>query len=237
MLVTPTSSARCWTDRPAGETQGPKVRRLEGTADARVVGVTAEEPTSINRPDSTVEVVPYDREWPSDFESEAVRVRHVLEASSPTIEHIGSTSIPGMPAKPTIDVLVLVDDVQDVLRHRDVLASIGYDYRPASLTSNDDQLFFRKVGPTGKRTHHMHVVARRSPEGRDYLAFREYLRTHTEDAQAYADVKRQLAEEFASERMRYVDEKARYVDELMARVRVWASRPSDDAGSGASASP
>ncbi len=120
---------------------------------------------------------------------------------------------------------MLVDDVQEMLHHRDALAALGHEYRPASLTSSHDQLFFRKVNPAGKRTHHLHVVARSSPKGYDHLAFRDYLRTHEAEAQAYAAMKLELAERFANERMRYVDEKAVYVDEPMARVRAWASTP------------
>lgn len=84
-------------------------------------------------------------------------------------------------------------------------------------------MFFRKVAATGKRTHHLHVVDRRSPKGQEYLAFRDYLRAHEDEAQRYGDVKLHLAERYADERMRYVDEKARHVDDLMERVRLWRS--------------
>ena len=176
-----------------------------------------------HRPDGTVEVVPHNARWAAQFAAEARQLQSVLASLKPTIEHIGSTSVQGLPAKPTIDVLVLVDDVQEVLRYRDALGALGYDYRPGSLTASDDQLFFRKVAATGKRTHHLHVVARRSSKGRDYVAFRDYLTSHAEEARAYSDVKLDLAERFANERMRYVEEKARYVDVLMERVRTWAS--------------
>lgn len=178
---------------------------------------------SAHRADAAVEVVAHEHGWAAQFDEEAGRLRVVLEALSPSVEHIGSTAVEGLPAKPTIDLLVLVDGVREVLTYVEQLAELGYDYRPASLTSSDDQLFFRKVASTGKRTHHLHVVARRSPKGQDYLAFRDYLRVNEDEARRYAEVKLELAHRFASERMRYVDEKATYVDDLMERVRLWAS--------------
>ena len=183
--------------------------------------MSGDEALNGHRPDGTVEVVVYDARWAAQFAAEAHQLKEVLASLDPTIEHIGSTSVRGLPAKPTIDILVLVDDVQDVLGYEKALGTLGYDYRPGSLTTSDDQLFFRKVAGTGKRTHHLHVVARHSPKGRDYVAFRNYLRSHAQEAQAYAEVKVELAEQFANERMRYVDEKARYVDALMERVRAF----------------
>lgn len=187
--------------------------------------VNGDDHAAANDPDATVEVVDHDPRWRSQFEAEAKELGDLLASLSPVIEHIGSTAVAGIPAKPTIDVLVLVDDVQEVLRFRDALAAVGYDYRPASLTSSSDQLYFRKVDAAGKRTHHLHVVARRSPRAQHYTAFRDYLRAHQAEAQAYATVKLDLARRFANERMRYVDEKASYVDELMVRVRAWAAEP------------
>lgn len=184
--------------------------------------MTADGIPGLNKPDAFVEVIPHDASWRTQFDGEAQQLVDALATLAPTIEHIGSTSVPGMPAKPTIDVLMMVDEVQDVLAYNDALAALGYDYRPASLTSSDDQLFLRKVAPSGTRTHHLHVVARRSPNGDDYLAFRDFLRTHEDEAQAYAQLKLELAERYATERMRYVTEKARYVDDLMERVRAWA---------------
>ena len=188
--------------------------------------MSGEEALNGHRPDGTVDVVPHDARWTAQFAAEAHQLKEALASLDPTIEHIGSTSVRGLAAKPTIDILVLVDDVQDVLRYEKALGTLGYDYRPGSLTTSDDQLFFRKVARTGKRTHHLHVVARRSPKGRDYVAFRDYLRSHEQEARAYAAIKVELAEQFANERMRYVDEKARYVDALMERVRAWASAQS-----------
>lgn len=195
---------------------------LSPTRHAIISFMTADGVPAVNKPDASVEVVDHDGSWGTQFEAEAQELRNVLAPVGPRVEHIGSTAVPGIPAKPTIDVLVLVDDVEDVLVYRDALKALGYEYRPASLTSSDDQLFFRKVAASGKRTHHLHVVARRSPKGHEYLAFRDYLRTHGSEARAYAALKLDLAERFATERMRYVDEKARYVDELMERVRAWA---------------
>ena len=179
----------------------------------------------IERPDATVEVVPYDPAWPARFEAE----RATLVAAAPglfmSVEHIGSTSVPGLLAKPTIDVLAVTCDVHAVVQHVEVLAGAGYDHRPGSFADDDRHLFFRKVSD-GKRLAHLHVVHESSPEIDDYRLFRDFLRGHADVAARYADLKRDLAARFADRRQAYVDIKQREVDVLMAEARRWRpSRP------------
>ncbi|MGQ4517161.1 GrpB family protein [Streptomyces sp. DW26H14] len=165
----------------------------------------------------TVEVVDYDPAWPARFAAERALLAGVLPGAS-AIEHVGSTSVPGLCAKPTIDILAVVPDVEDVRERTDALARHGYDYRPGSFPDDEQHLFFRKVAD-GRRTHHLHVVAAGSPLPEDYRLFRDYLRSDDEAAREYGRLKRALADRHAAERPRYIAEKSAFVDELMARAR------------------
>ncbi len=135
-----------------------------------------------------------------------------------SVEHIGSTSVPGLAAKPTIDILAVADDLDAVLAR----GVPGYDHRPGSFPDDDRHLFFRKVRD-GKRLCHLHVVHQSSPEIDDYRLFRDFLRANPDVAARYADLKRELAARFADRRQAYVEAKQRQVDVLMIEAR--ASRP------------
>ena len=182
-------------------------------------------PSRLNRPDGTLEVVPYDPAWPARFEAE----RALLLAAVPdlflSVEHIGSTAVPGLLAKPTIDMLAVSDDVNAVLQCVDALAGAGYDHRPGSFPDDDRHLFFRKV-KEGKRLCHLHVVHASSPEIDDYRLFRDFLRADPDAARRYAGLKLGLVARYADRRQAYVDAKQREVDVFMAEARRWrASRP------------
>lgn len=166
-----------------------------------------------------VEVVDYDPAWPEQFAAE----RDLLTKALPdavAIEHIGSTSVPGLAAKSTIDVLVVVEDVGLVLERFSALAALGYEYRPGSFAEDDQHLFLRKI-KDGKRTHHVHVLEVGSPVPEQYRLFRDYLIADGEAAARYGRAKQALARRYAAERGRYVAEKPEVVDALMAQARQW----------------
>lgn len=123
-----------------------------------------------------IELVPYDEEWPARFNQARDRIAAVLPGAQ--IHHVGSTSVPGLISKPTIDVMVCLPTWvpgPDVVA---ALGSIGYEARPDSFAgSRERHLFFRRV-VDGQRLEHVHVVEADSDLARDYLALREYLRTH-----------------------------------------------------------
>jgi GrpB-like predicted nucleotidyltransferase (UPF0157 family) len=172
----------------------------------------------VNRPDGTVEVIPYDPAWPARFEAE----RALLVASGLflSVEHIGSTAVPGLVAKPTVDILAVADDLPVILAQ----GVPGYDHRPGSFADDDRHLFFRKVRD-GKRLCHLHVVHSSSPEIDEYRLFRDFLRARPEVAARYADLKLHLAARFADRRQAYVEAKEREVDMLMDEARTWAADP------------
>lgn len=170
-------------------------------------------------PDSTVEVVIYRDEWPTQFEAERACLSDAVGDAAKEIDHIGSTAVPGLSAKPTIDILMVVEDVDDFLDRLRWVEALGYDYRPQnSFVGDEDHLFLRKV-IGGKRTHHLHVLRAGSAEIDDYRLFREALRTNPALADRYERLKVALAARWADDRMRYVTEKEAWVDDVMISLR------------------
>ncbi|GAA1730118.1 GrpB family protein [Brachybacterium phenoliresistens] len=165
-----------------------------------------------------VDLVPYDPRWPLRFARTARELREVL--SGARIEHVGSTSVPGMASKDTIDTAVGVTDVDGVLSPAVLsrLAERGFVHRPRSFAENPDHAFFvRIVGD--RRTDHVHIMREGSPTFRDLILFRDHLRAHPAAAAEYMRIKQGLAARFADRRAEYVAQKTLFVDALMRRVR------------------
>ena len=139
-------------------------------------------------PDRT-EVVPYDEEWPRLFSSLGKSLRAALGDIALRIDHIGSTSVPGLAAKPIIDIQISVADLEPVEPYRLPLEGLGFVSRAdnTELTKR----YFRE--PPGSRRTHIHVRRAGSWAEQFALLFRDYIRTHEEDARLYAKLKRRLA--------------------------------------------
>jgi GrpB-like predicted nucleotidyltransferase (UPF0157 family) len=171
--------------------------------------------------EEAVEVVDYDPSWPRRFEEEAARLRALLpESLIGRIEHFGSTAVPGLAAKPIVDMIVEVPDLE--LAHREiapVLSRLGYEYfwRPTSPGDPTiDYAWFIRRDPQGRRSHHIHLLPPHSPYW-DRLRFRDHLRAHPEDAAAYADLKRRAANEHAGDRAAYAAAKGRFIRKVLGR--------------------
>ena len=180
---------------------------------------------SVDRPvdrSATVRVVEYDPKWPRLFAEEAAVLRGVFGSEPVAIEHIGSTAVPGLPAKPIIDIMAGVSgwDVFDLVVER--LAAVGYRYTPEAEKDDPSRKVFRK-GPSDLshlRTHHLHVTELDGFYWQRMLAFRDRLRSHPEEAAAYVALKRELASRFANESRRYTAGKAEFVIEIERRAGV-----------------
>jgi GrpB-like predicted nucleotidyltransferase (UPF0157 family) len=122
------------------------------------------------------------------YEEEKQRILDVIRHELDGIEHIGSTSIPGMKAKPIIDILIAVRDLGIVANMVEPLRLIGYEYRPMGREKVPDTEYFRK-GPSGGNTHHIRVVRTGSQLWADYVLFRNYLRNHPEACREYEKLK------------------------------------------------
>lgn len=163
-----------------------------------------------------IEIVPYDSGWPAAFEAEAVRLRGALGLLALRIDHHGSTSIPGLGAKPIIDIQVSVEALQPLRAYGAPLEAIGYVHVPHA----DDAFspfFHRPVD--WPHTHHVHVVERGGLEERRTLAFRDYLRENHGDAREYERLKKNLAaQSLASDpesREAYARAKADFIERVV----------------------
>jgi GrpB-like predicted nucleotidyltransferase (UPF0157 family) len=162
-----------------------------------------------------VEVVPYSPAWPALFEQERAALRAAAGQAAVSVEHIGSTAVPGLAAKPTIDILLVTGSVGEFLTRLPRIEALGYDYRAGNtFVGSAGHLFLRKVRD-GRRTHHLHVLAAGAPEIEGYRRFRDALRADPGLALRYERVKLALAAKYAADRPRYVTEKAKWVSETL----------------------
>ncbi|EIT86248.1 hypothetical protein A374_06601 [Fictibacillus macauensis ZFHKF-1] len=150
-----------------------------------------------------VHVVPYNEEWLQAFQQEKARLEAVFGSLLVDVHHIGSTSIPAMAAKPIIDLLPVVHDITEVDQYTTQMAAIGYEGR--GELGLPGRRFFRKGGD--ERTHHVHVYEAGHEDIARHLAFRDYLRSHQEEARTYAELKQQLAAQFPHDIEQYMDGK------------------------------
>ena len=165
-----------------------------------------------------IEVVPYDPAWPARFEAEAAAICTALGDTLIGIEHIGSTSVPGLAAKPIIDMIPLVRDVTELDRKIGAMAAIGYT--PRGEYGLPGRRYFRK-GSAYARVVHAHAYQIDDPEAERHLAFRDYLRTHPGVVAVYAALKRELAQRHPHDIVAYMDGKDGLIKQLEAEALVW----------------
>jgi GrpB-like predicted nucleotidyltransferase (UPF0157 family) len=166
-----------------------------------------------------VEIVDYDPRWPSLFDEEAERLRAIL---NPTLivglVHFGSTAVPGLSAKPIIDILIVVRSLAGAqATFVEALRALDYVYW-ADNPKKDRMFFVKGMPPFGsRRSHHVHATELHG-EMWQRLAFRDYLRAHPKEAAAYARLKRRLAIEHRTDREAYTDAKSAYVETVMRKA-------------------
>ena len=167
---------------------------------------------SLGLESKTVRVVPYDPAWPGLFVAERQRLDGILmqEGIALAIQHTGSTSIPGLAAKPILDILAGAPDPPTLARAIDTLQRADYIYRgEQDITGRH---FFRRGNP---RQYHVHLTLTGSEFWRDHLLFRDYLRAHSEVAAEYAALKHTLAERFPFDREAYIAGKTEFVEHVL----------------------
>ena len=176
---------------------------------------------SIGMKRGTVYLEPHQTEWERDAEETISTIKSILENIAADIQHIGSTSIITISAKPIIDIAVTVKGFDDILSKREELRQNGIIYR---FEESSGQLLF-VMGDFEKdtRSHHIHVVLYGSDEWNNYINFRDYLNSNIEAAREYEAVKLRLAEQYPDDRIAYTDGKQEVIDKLLAEARVWKS--------------
>lgn len=159
-----------------------------------------------------IEVVPYDPRWPDLFAAEAVALHRVFGTALRAIHHVGSTAVPGLPAKPTIDILIVLDDTEGVERFDPAMEALGYRVRGECLDAGGTPGRFYYSKPTeGKRTHHVHLCTAGHFQIPEMILFPEYLRRHPEIAAEYGRLKLRAVEEGADRSVPYMERKHEWI--------------------------
>jgi len=177
----------------------------------------------VERPSKRVIVAPYDPAWHVAFEAEAERVVGALGDLVSALHHIGSTSIPGLCAKPIIDMLLVTGDGERLDRASAALVGLGYEARGEHGIAG--RRYLHKSDAAGVRTHHVHAFASDSPHVGRHLAFRDYMIAHPAEAERYGALKQRLAREYRYDIDGYVAGKAPYIEQQLARALAWWSGP------------
>lgn len=162
---------------------------------------------------ATIHLAEYDPEWPRLYEREAKRLRDALGASALVIEHVGSTSVPGLAAKPVIDMVLVVCDSSDEDAYVPRLENAGYVLRIREPDWHEHRLF---KGPDTNMN--AHTFSPGCVEVERMLAFRDWLRTHENDRLLYENAKRELAAREWKHVQNYADAKSAVVEEIVARA-------------------
>jgi GrpB-like predicted nucleotidyltransferase (UPF0157 family) len=162
--------------------------------------------------EAEVHVVPYDASWPERFASErALLLRVISQYACGPVEHIGSTAVPGLVAKPVIDIMVAVASLAVSQPAIELLEESGYSYAPY----RPDVMHWLCKPSAQSRTHHLHLVPFRGSLWNERIAFRDYLRTSRAAAAEYAELKIRLARRFKFDREAYTDAKEPFVRRIV----------------------
>jgi len=170
----------------------------------------------------SVYLVPHDAKWAEAFARESAAVAGALGELLIAIHHIGSTAIPGIRAKPIIDMLAVVHALSPLDARTPLLEALGYE--AMGEFGIPGRRYFRKDDAGGNRTHQIHAFAAGSPQIARHLAFRDFLRAHPDDAARYEALKERLAQAFPSDIASYADGKDASIQEIGARAAEWRLR-------------
>ena len=165
----------------------------------------------------TMDVVPYNDDWKEDYHSESEKICNVLSTEMINIYHIGSTAIPGIFAKPVIDILVEVRNITYIDNYNSEMESL--DYIPSGESGIEGRRYFFKS--LYKRTHHIHIFETGNPEISKHINFRDYLIAHPEDANRYEELKKELSIKFRYDSRYYVAGKDTFIKDIDRKAALW----------------
>jgi GrpB-like predicted nucleotidyltransferase (UPF0157 family) len=168
-----------------------------------------------------VVVVNYDPDWPQRFQFFRGRITAALGRLAGIVEHVGSTAVVGLAAKPIIDMDVLLASADALTEAIERLANLGYTHQ-GDLGIPEREAF---LGPTNDLPHHLYVCPPHSREFKRHLAFRDYLRANSQEAKAYGDLKQALALKFVHDRAAYMAGKDEFIREILSRAISEECRP------------
>lgn len=162
-------------------------------------------------------VVDYDPAWPQLFEQLRARVWSIVSDHAITIEHVGSTAVAGLAAKPVIDMTIVVPDAQALAVIIERLEQLGYTHR-GDLGVPGREAFAPPEGAEGAPAHHLYACVEGNTALRNHLAVRDHLRRHPQAARAYGQLKRQLAARFPHDIAAYIEGKTPFVQKILAEA-------------------
>jgi GrpB-like predicted nucleotidyltransferase (UPF0157 family) len=177
----------------------------------------------------SIDVVTHDPAWPAAFAMEAARIADVFGSRLRQMHHVGSTAVPGLHAKPIIDILVVLDDTDTIDVFNPAMEALGYRVRgeclEAIVPGTPGRFYFSK-NAGGVRTHQVHVCAEGHPEIAAKLAFRNYLRAHSEAAATYGRLKHELAAAHRFDNISYMRGKDAFVKSTLEdAMHRWSENP------------
>ncbi|MEU1335130.1 GrpB family protein [Streptomyces sp. NPDC005865] len=170
------------------------------------------------RLDGRITLREYDPRWPDVFEREAARIRERLGHVDHRIEHVGSTSVPDLPAKPVVDMLLIVPDPADEGSYAPALATLGFELVIREPDWYEHRMLRKHALDPSADTANLHVLSTGCPEAERMLLFRDRLREHRGDRELYADTKRTLSRQTWEYVQNYADAKSEVVAGIMARA-------------------
>ena len=165
--------------------------------------------------DEPVIIVDYDPQWPVLYEEERERIVAAIGNVIDDIQHIGSTAVPGLSAKPIIDILVIVSSLEQVEQSVKPLEKLGYEYMGDSGIPGR-HIFIKRE--QGMRAFHLHMSQADHYTATQAIVFRDYLRLHPQEAQGYGELKKELADQYGADRNGYTNGKTTFIEAMLVKA-------------------
>lgn len=160
-----------------------------------------------------IQVVDYNPEWPNRFCQLREKIGPLVGGFAVAIEHVGSTAVPGLAAKPVIDIDIIIPSRNELSRAVAQLGRLGYEHR-GDLGIEDREAFW---APQDEPAHHLYVCPQNSVALRNHITLRNHLRNHSSDVSAYSALKKELAKQFPNDMDGYVEGKSVFILSILAK--------------------
>ena len=164
-----------------------------------------------------VGVASYNPNWKNMYKEESEKIKNILNDIIIDIHHIGSTAIPGIKAKPVIDILVEVKDIEEVDKYNHKMEELGYE--AMGEYGIPKRRFFRKG--ENNRTHHIHIFQTGNEEIERHINFKEYLIAHPDKAREYSKLKEELVNKYTYDVENYTNSKSDFIKEIDRKAKLW----------------